>query len=92
MHAEQNAIIQAAFHGVQIQGAIMYCTFRPCIICVKMIINAGIQKVYFLGNYDDPLAQQMAEDAGLDLIQLAPAESSAIPEGPASSDLRGGGV
>ena len=88
LHAEQNAIIQAAYHGVQIQGSEMYCTFRPCIICVKMIINAGIRKVYFLGDYDDPLAQDMADDAGLELIKLAPAENSSIPEGPPGDDLR----
>ena len=70
LHAEQNAIIQAAYHGVGIHGANMYCTFRPCIICVKMIINAGIQRVYYLGDYEDPLAQSMVEDAGLELIHL----------------------
>lgn len=45
LHAEQNAIIQAAYHGVEIRGATLYCTNHPCIICSKMIINAGIQKV-----------------------------------------------
>ncbi len=70
LHAEQNAIIQAAYHGVSICGATLYCTVRPCVICVKMIINAGITQVNFLGHYDDPLAQSMADDAGLALVCL----------------------
>lgn len=70
LHAEQNAIIQAAYHGVQIRGADMYCTFRPCLICVKMIINAGIERVYFQADYDDPLSSSMAAEAGLDLIRF----------------------
>lgn len=70
LHAEQNAIIQAAYHGVSIRGATLYCTFRPCVICVKMIINAGIERVVFQGDYDDPLAQQMAAAAGLELTRF----------------------
>ena len=46
LHAEQNAIIQAAYHGVGIQGATLYCTNHPCIICSKMIINAGIERSF----------------------------------------------
>ncbi len=68
LHAEQNAIIQAAYHGASIKGSTMYCTFRPCVICVKMIINAGIKEVYFEGHYEDPLAQSMAGEAKLELI------------------------
>src|SRR5512136_2014667 len=47
LHAEQNAIIQAAFHGIRIQGATIYCTNQPCVICTKMIINAGIKEVIY---------------------------------------------
>lgn len=75
LHAEQNAIIQAAYHGVNIQGSSLYCTFRPCIICVKMIINAGIIRVVFQGHYEDPLAQAMVDEAGLVLIQAPGGES-----------------
>jgi dCMP deaminase len=78
LHAEQNAIIQAAFHGVNIRDAVMYCTFRPCVICVKMIINAGVKQVFFLGEYNDSLAQEMAKDAGLELVSLAPCKAEAI--------------
>ncbi|RME19317.1 MAG: cytidine deaminase [Deltaproteobacteria bacterium] len=70
LHAEQNAIIQAAYHGVSIRGATMYCTFSPCSICMKMIINAGITRVVFCGHYPDDLAGRMASDAGLELVQF----------------------
>ncbi|MCK5240086.1 MAG: dCMP deaminase family protein, partial [Candidatus Thorarchaeota archaeon] len=56
LHAEQNSIIQAAFHGVSVKGAKMYCTTRPCSICTKMIINAGITEVIFMEEYRDDLA------------------------------------
>ena len=70
LHAEQNAIIQAAYHGVSIRGGTIYCTFKPCVICIKMIINSGIQRVLFLGEYDDPLSASMVEQSGLELIRL----------------------
>lgn len=59
LHAEQNAIIQAAYHGVSIQGATLYCTNLPCIICTKMLINAGIVRVVYEEGYADPLANDM---------------------------------
>ena len=65
LHAEQNAIIQAAVHGVEIEGATMYCNYQPCAICVKMIINAGIKKLVYSGSYPDELAQQMLKDSKL---------------------------
>lgn len=58
VHAEQNAIIQAACHGISIKGAALYCTNQPCSICAKMIINAGIIKVYFRDRYNDPMAEE----------------------------------
>jgi dCMP deaminase len=63
LHAEQNAIIQAAYHGVQIRGATLYCTNHPCIICSKMIINAGIQKIIYEEGYADALAKQMLRES-----------------------------
>ncbi len=63
LHAEQNAIIQAAYHGVSIKGATLYCTNLPCIICTKMIINAGIKRVVYEKGYADPLARQMWEES-----------------------------
>ncbi|MCD6117134.1 cytidine/deoxycytidylate deaminase family protein [bacterium] len=69
IHAEQNAIIQAATSGVNIEGSVLYCTNHPCVLCTKMIINAGILKVYYLEGYSDDLSKQMAEEANLPMIQ-----------------------
>ncbi len=68
-HAEQNAIIQGAYHGVSIKGASMYVTLQPCVLCAKMIINAGIEKIYFKGNYPDNLSLEILEEAGIDLVK-----------------------
>jgi dCMP deaminase len=65
LHAEQNAIIQAAYHGVEIRGATLYCTNHPCIICSKMIINAGIQRVAYENGYADALAKEMLRESGI---------------------------
>ncbi|GAB4367847.1 MAG: cytidine/deoxycytidylate deaminase family protein [Deltaproteobacteria bacterium] len=70
LHAEQNAIIQAALHGVSTQGAVLYCTTLPCIICAKMLINAGVRKVYYLDGYSDPLSAEMLAEVGLSLVRL----------------------
>jgi dCMP deaminase len=72
LHAEQNVIIQAAFHGISIQGSTIYCTNKPCVICSKMIINAGIGRIYYEEGYDDPLSEQMFEEAGLEFTRLIP--------------------
>jgi dCMP deaminase len=63
LHAEQNAIIQAAYHGVSIRGASLYCTNLPCIICTKMIINAGIKRIMYEQGYADPLSKQIWEES-----------------------------
>ncbi len=70
LHAEQNAIIQAAKHGINISGATLYCTNSPCVICSKMIINAGIQKVLYLEGYPDELSRQMLQEAGVEVLQI----------------------
>ncbi|MCD6257431.1 dCMP deaminase family protein [Candidatus Aerophobetes bacterium] len=69
LHAEQNAIIQAALYGISIKDSILYCTHQPCITCSKMIINAGIKKVIFLGDYPDPLAREILKEAKIELIK-----------------------
>ena len=56
VHAEQNAIIQAAAHGVSVSGAYLYCTSKPCSICAKMIVNAGILNVVYKDDYDDKMS------------------------------------
>jgi dCMP deaminase len=65
LHAEQNAIIQAAKHGTNIDNAILYCTTMPCVICSKMIINAGIRRIVFEEGYSDILAAEMIEESGV---------------------------
>ena len=69
LHAEQNAVIQAALHGVSIKGAILYCTHQPCITCAKIIINAGIKKIVFEGDYPDELSSHMLKEAEVELIK-----------------------
>jgi len=70
LHAEQNAIIQAAVHGVSTKGSWIYVTHQPCIICAKMIINAGMTRVVFSGTYPDEYALSLFEEAGTELVQL----------------------
>lgn len=65
LHAEQNAIIQAALHGTSIDGATLYCTHQPCVVCAKMIINAGIDEIIIGGSYPDELSASMLEEAGV---------------------------
>ena len=67
LHAEQNAIIQAASHGVNISEATLYCTNSPCIICTKMLINAGIREVVYLEGYPDDLSMDMLDEAGIEV-------------------------
>ena len=69
LHAEQNAIIQAALYGTGVKGAVLYCTHQPCLTCAKMIINVGIRKIVFQGNYPDPLASEMLKMANVKLIK-----------------------
>jgi dCMP deaminase len=70
LHAEQNAIIQAAFHGVSIREAVLYCTNLPCIICTKMLINAGVRRIVYLEGYADPLTEEMLREVGMELVRL----------------------
>lgn len=68
VHAEQNAIIQAAVNGTSVKNSMMYCTHQPCSICAKMIINAEIKTVYIGESYPDKLAEDMFIDAGVQMI------------------------
>ncbi len=68
LHAEQNSIIQAAMHGVSIMGANIYVTHQPCSICTKMLINSGIKKFTYRLPYNDPLAEEMVIEAGIDIV------------------------
>jgi dCMP deaminase len=70
IHAEQNAIIQAAYHGVSIKGASLFCTNLPCSICAKMIINAGISRICYASGYADSMSQEMLKEAGVDTVKI----------------------
>jgi dCMP deaminase len=65
LHAEQNAIIQAAYHGVSVKGGKIYCTTKPCSICTKMLINAGITEIIYVEPYKDELAEQLIKESNL---------------------------
>jgi len=70
VHAEQNAIIQAARYGVCIDSADLYCTTRPCVICMKMIVNANIGRVYYCEGYTDKNARAIADESTVYMIRL----------------------
>ena len=65
VHAEQNAIIQAAVFGVSIKGSTLYCTNTPCVVCVKMLINAGVEEIVYSGEYPDDLDKKMLGESNL---------------------------
>jgi dCMP deaminase len=67
IHAEQNAIVQAAAFGVSIRGSTLYCTHFPCVLCTKMLINAGIEKMVVQEVYPDKLSREMLDEAGIDI-------------------------
>lgn len=67
LHAEQNAIIQASYHGVSIKDATLYCLFLPCSVCLKMLINAGIKRIVFKKYYPDDLSLRLLNEARIEL-------------------------
>ena len=69
-HAEENAITQAAFHGINTEGATMYTTHSPCNTCSKMIINAGIVRVVSEVDYPHELGTELMKEAGVKLDKL----------------------
>ena len=84
MHAEMNAIVQAACHGISIQDSNLYSTVHPCILCAKMLINAGIRRVMAAQDYPDDMSKQMLAQAGVELIMETPSRAaSADPKGEA---------
>ena len=67
LHGEMNALLQAAKHGISINGATLYCTTSPCSLCSKMLINGGIKRIIAVGDYPDKLAREMLQQAGIEL-------------------------
>ena len=70
LHAEQNALIQASLYGISVKGAILYATCQPCVICVKMLINAGIKEIVTAGTYPDKMAADFLKEAGIKVKQI----------------------
>ena len=67
LHAEQNALIQAARYGLPVDGSTIYITTQPCVVCAKMLINAGVQEIVYANPYPDELSLSMLEEAGIKL-------------------------
>ena len=69
VHAEQNAICQAAKLGLSIDGATLYCTHQPCTICARLIINSGITKVVYKNGYPDDFSLELFKEAGVEIVK-----------------------
>lgn len=69
-HAEQNALIQAAKLGISVDGATIYITHQPCVICTKLIINSGIKRIVYGYNYPDDFSLELLKEAGIEIVQL----------------------
>lgn len=70
IHAEQNAIIQAAYSGTSVMDGTLYVTHQPCVLCAKMAINAGIRKIVFKGEYPDQLALNLLNEANIEVVRI----------------------
>ena len=64
-HAEANAVVQGALHGVNLSGSTAYCTHEPCVNCTKLFISAGVRRIVYATPYDDPAAQALLREAGV---------------------------
>ncbi len=69
-HAEQNAIIQAGLHGISVQGGTIYCTHSPCILCAKMLVNAGIDRFVTYSDYPDKTALELLKEADIEFVKV----------------------
>lgn len=70
IHAEQNAVVQAAYHGVSVKGGTLYCTHQPCVVCTKILINAGIKRIVYANPYPDKLAEDMMRSTDIEIVVL----------------------
>ena len=75
-HAEANAIVQGALHGVGLQGATAYCTHQPCVNCSKLLISAGVTKIVYDQPYPDPVGSELLAEAGVALVPFASLEGA----------------
>ncbi len=76
LHAEQNAIIQAAVHGVKLENVTAYCTTMPCVTCAKMLINADVKRIVYEADYPDELSRRMLGEAEVELVRWPQRDSS----------------
>jgi len=79
-HAEQNAIVQAAMFGASIKDSIIYSTTHPCILCTKLIINAGIKKIIIEDSYPDEMSEEMLRQAKVEILVLKRSKSRQFGE------------
>jgi len=75
-HAEANAVVQGALHGVSLEGATAYCTHQPCVNCSKLLISAGVLKIIYEQSYPDPIAAELLAEAGVAIAQFASLEGT----------------
>jgi len=84
-HAEENAITQAAYHGIALKGATLYCTLSPCLLCARMIVNAGLREVVYAGEYEfNRQTRALLKQAGVKCRKVtaqAPARAGRAPDG-----------
>ena len=71
LHAEQNVLLQAALYGISLRDSSLYITNQPCIICAKMIINAGVREVVIAGSYPDRIAREFLDEAGIEIRRVS---------------------
>jgi len=79
LHAEMNALLQAAVHGIRIERATLYSTTYPCSLCAKMLINCGVERVVCAEDYPDPMAKEMLEQAGIEVDVITPEDPPKRP-------------
>lgn len=77
VHAEVNAVVQAALHGVSTEGATLYCTSQPCYACAKLIVNAGVVRVVDQEAYDDPRSLDLFDQAGIERVSMSAKQADA---------------
>lgn len=75
IHAEQNALMQCCNQGISCNNAELYCTTKPCNFCMRLLINAGIKKIIYIDDYNDPLTDELAETCDIKLIKYMEGES-----------------
>lgn len=67
VHAETNCVLNAAYGGASTKGALLFCTHKPCVHCAKLLINAGVPKVFYLYEYKDKLADELLKSKLIDM-------------------------